>query len=130
MGKPLSRAKLTWSLVARDEPLAPEGLGAFAFNNSIGDFRLNRALDRISQFNAQGEVAIGESGTAEIATQLPVNPKRAATARRQALVRSDGLESTDGLGVALVHAAQFGLLLWIEALRRGRARKDSRCRSS
>jgi uncharacterized protein YfaS (alpha-2-macroglobulin family) len=75
MGKPLSKAKLTWSLVARDEPLAPEGLGNWAFGNAIYDFRLSRALDKISQYNAQGEVAIGESGTVEVRTPLPVNPK-------------------------------------------------------
>ena len=75
MGKPLSKAKLTWSLVARDDPFAPEGLATFAFNNAIYDFRLNRALDRISQYNAQGDVAIADDGRAQVATPLPVNPK-------------------------------------------------------
>ncbi|MGZ4967706.1 MAG: alpha-2-macroglobulin family protein, partial [Chthoniobacterales bacterium] len=75
MGKPLSKAKLVWSLVARDEALAPEGLSDFAFCNAIFDFRLNRALDRISQYNAQGEVAIDENGNAQIASALPLNPK-------------------------------------------------------
>lgn len=75
MGKPLSKARLTWSLVARDEPFAPENLTDFAFCNAITDFRLNRALDRLSQFNAQGEVAIDANGRAEIATAFPVNPK-------------------------------------------------------
>ena len=75
MGKPLAKAKLTWSLVARDAGFTPEGLSDYAFCNTIYDFRLNRALDRISQFNAQGDVAIGEDGTAEIASALPVNPK-------------------------------------------------------
>ena len=50
------KAKLTWSLVARDIPFKPEGLDEFAFCNGTEDFRLNRALDRISQFNAQGEL--------------------------------------------------------------------------
>ncbi|MEP6822264.1 MAG: alpha-2-macroglobulin family protein, partial [Chthoniobacterales bacterium] len=75
MGKPLSKAKLTWSLVARDDPFAPEGLTTFAFNNAIYDYRLNRALDRISQYNAQGEVEIKDDGRAQISTPLPVNPK-------------------------------------------------------
>jgi len=75
MGKPLSRAKVTWSLVARDENFAPEGLSGFAFCNAISDYRLNRALDRLSQFNAQGDVAVNENGIAQIATALPVNPK-------------------------------------------------------
>ena len=75
MGKPLAKARLTWSLIARDEGFTPEGLSDFAFCNTITDFRLNRALDRISQFNAQGEVAISEDGSAEIASALPVNPK-------------------------------------------------------
>ncbi|PZR77000.1 MAG: hypothetical protein DLM73_00890, partial [Chthoniobacterales bacterium] len=75
MGKPLVKAKLAWSLVARDDPFKPEGLADFAFCNAVEDFRLNRALDRISQFNAQGEADVDASGTAKIATQLPINPK-------------------------------------------------------
>lgn len=75
MGKPLSKAKLTWSLVARDEPFAPEGLGAYTFTNGINDFRLNRALDRVSQLNAQGDIAIDEQGSARLSTPLPINPK-------------------------------------------------------
>ncbi|HEV8185824.1 MAG TPA: MG2 domain-containing protein, partial [Chthoniobacterales bacterium] len=55
MGKPLSEAKLTWSLVGRDERFAPDGLSEFVFTNGIDGFRLNRALDRISQLNAQGD---------------------------------------------------------------------------
>jgi uncharacterized protein YfaS (alpha-2-macroglobulin family) len=75
MGKALSKAKLTWSLIARDENFTPEGLSDFAFCNAINEFRLNRALDRVSQFNAQGELTVGEEGVAEIKTALPVNPK-------------------------------------------------------
>jgi alpha-2-macroglobulin len=75
MGKPLVKAKLTWSLVARDEMFRPEGLSDFAFNNAIEDFRLNKALDRISQFNEQGEADLAADGTTKIAAQLPINPK-------------------------------------------------------
>jgi uncharacterized protein YfaS (alpha-2-macroglobulin family) len=75
MGKPLVKAKLTWSLVARDDPFKPEGLEDFAFCNAIEDFRLNRALGRISQFNAQGEVDVDASGVAKVATPLPINSK-------------------------------------------------------
>jgi uncharacterized protein YfaS (alpha-2-macroglobulin family) len=75
MGKPLVKAKLTWSLIARDETFRPEGLSDFAFNNAIEDFRLNKALDRISQFNDQGESDISADGTAKISAQLPINPK-------------------------------------------------------
>jgi len=75
MGKPLVKAKLTWSLVARDESFRPEGLGDFAFCNAIDDFRLNKALDRISQFNSQGEADIDAAGAAKITAQLPINPK-------------------------------------------------------
>jgi alpha-2-macroglobulin len=75
MGKPLVKAKLTWSLVARDETFRPEGFADFAFNNAIEDFRLNKALDRISQFNDQGEANLAADGTTKISAQLPVNPK-------------------------------------------------------
>src|SRR6202030_668872 len=70
MGKPLVKAKLTWSLVARDESFRPEGLSDFAFCNAIDDFRLNNALDRISQFNSQGEADIDAAGAAQITAQL------------------------------------------------------------
>ncbi len=36
---------------------------------------MNRALDRVSQFNAQGEVEVDANGTAKVATPLPINPK-------------------------------------------------------
>jgi alpha-2-macroglobulin len=75
MGKPLVKAKVAWSLVAREDVFRPDGLADFAFCNSIDDFRLNKALDRVSQFNAQGNAEIGADGTAKIATQLPINPK-------------------------------------------------------
>ena len=75
MGKPLVKAKLTWSLVARDDAFKPEGLADFAFCNAIEDFRVNKALDRISQFNAQGDADIDANGNAKISAQLPINPK-------------------------------------------------------
>jgi uncharacterized protein YfaS (alpha-2-macroglobulin family) len=75
MGKPLVKAKLTWSLVARDDSFRPEGLGDFAFCNAVDDFRVNKALDRISQLNAQGEASIDAEGNAKITTPLALNPK-------------------------------------------------------
>jgi len=75
MGQPLVKAKLTWSLVARDISFKPEGLDDFAFCNGTEDFRLNRALDRISQFNAQGEADLDAGGLAKIVTPLPLNSK-------------------------------------------------------
>ena len=75
MGKPLVKAKLTWSLIARDDPFKPEGLDEFIFCNGVEDFRLNRALDRISQFNAQGTADLDAAGVARVATPLPINPK-------------------------------------------------------
>jgi uncharacterized protein YfaS (alpha-2-macroglobulin family) len=75
MGKPLVKGKLAWSLVARDDAFKPERLDDFAFCNAINDFRLNRALDRISQFNAQGDVEVSADGVAKVVTALPINPK-------------------------------------------------------
>src|SRR3954466_2658285 len=75
MGKPLVKGKLTWSLVARDNPFRPDRLDDFAFCNAIGNFRLNRALDRISQFNAQGDLNLSADGIANVVTSLPINPK-------------------------------------------------------
>jgi alpha-2-macroglobulin len=75
MGKPLVKAKLTWSLVARDETFRPEGFADFAFNGGMENFRLSKALDRISQFNDQGVADIAADGTAKISAQLPINPK-------------------------------------------------------
>ncbi|MBA2432423.1 MAG: hypothetical protein H0V56_09970, partial [Chthoniobacterales bacterium] len=75
MGAPLTKAKLTWSLVARDDPFNPEGFSDYAFGNAVYDARLNRALDRVSRFDAQGDVAVDENGRATITTPLPVNTK-------------------------------------------------------
>jgi uncharacterized protein YfaS (alpha-2-macroglobulin family) len=88
MGKPLSKAKLTWSLVARDEPFKPDGLAAFAFNNNIWDYRLNRALDRLSRLDAQGDVAVDENGFARITTPLPVNSKAPQPRARSCCAKS------------------------------------------
>jgi alpha-2-macroglobulin len=75
MGKPLVKAKLTWSLVARDVAFKPDGLDDFVFCNGTEDFRLNRALDRISQFNAQGEADLDTNGVAKVAASVPINSK-------------------------------------------------------
>ncbi|MFN2476736.1 MAG: alpha-2-macroglobulin [Chthoniobacterales bacterium] len=74
-GAPLTKAKLTWSLVGRDQRFTPEGLSGFVFTNGIDDFRLNRALGRISQLNAQGDLAIDATGATRLTTALPVNSK-------------------------------------------------------
>ena len=75
MGAPLSRAKVTWSLVARDQGFKPEGLEAYAFCEAIEDFRLQSALDHTSQFNAQGNADLDPNGAATVRTQFPLNPK-------------------------------------------------------
>lgn len=75
MGTPLSKAKVTWSLVGRDERFVPEGMSAYVFTNGIDEFRLNRQLDRLSQLNAQGEIVVDEHGVARLTIPLPVNAK-------------------------------------------------------
>ena len=75
MGKPLSQAELTWSLVARDTAFQPEGFEAFAFCNAIQHHELNRALDRVSQVNEQGEVELDATGAAAVSVPLSLNPK-------------------------------------------------------
>jgi uncharacterized protein YfaS (alpha-2-macroglobulin family) len=75
MGAPLSRAKVTWSLVARDQAFKPEGLDIYAFCDAIEDFRLQNALDYTSQFNAQGSADLDPKGAATVRTQFPLNPK-------------------------------------------------------
>lgn len=75
MGAPLSRAKVTWSLVARDQAFLPEGLEIYAFCEAIEDFRLQNALDHTSQFNAQGTADLDPTGAATVRTQFPLNPK-------------------------------------------------------
>jgi len=76
MGKPLSQAKVAWTLVARDAGFLPEGLDAFAFCDAVGDPALERALDRISQLNDQGEAELeAASGRAIVSAALPLNPK-------------------------------------------------------
>jgi len=75
MGAPLSRAKVTWSLVARDQPFKAEGLETYAFCDAIENFQLQNALDHTSQFNAQGTADLDPTGAATVRTQFPLNPK-------------------------------------------------------
>ncbi|MGI8435596.1 MAG: alpha-2-macroglobulin family protein [Chthoniobacterales bacterium] len=75
MGKPLSKARLSWSLVARDSGFTPDEFIDFVFCNGIYDFRLNRPLDRLSQYNAQGQLAVDAEGRAQVTTPLPLNSK-------------------------------------------------------
>ena len=119
MGKPLVKAQLTWSLVARDDAFKPEGLEDFAFCNAIEDFRLNRALDRISQFNAQGKADVDASGVAKIATPAADQSEGAAAARGQASLRGDRSQPANGLGIPRVCAAELGFLFRVSPARRG-----------
>ncbi|HWM26222.1 MAG TPA: MG2 domain-containing protein [Chthoniobacterales bacterium] len=75
MGAPLSRAKVTWSLVARDQAFKPEGLEIYVFCDAIENYRLQNALDHTSQFNAQGTADLDPTGAAKVRTQFPLNPK-------------------------------------------------------
>jgi len=75
MGKPLTHARLSWSLVGRDQKLTPEALSEYAFCDAIENYRLERALDRTSQLNAQGSMNLDPGGGALVRTQFPLNAK-------------------------------------------------------
>ena len=75
MGKPLSKAQLTWSLSASDDGFAPAGFAAFDFCHAIHDYRLNEQLARVSHFSEEGKADIGAEGVATVATTIPLNTK-------------------------------------------------------
>lgn len=75
MGKPLSRAQLTWSIEADDADFVPAGFDDFAFCEAIEDSRLERELDRLSHFTDQGKLDLGADGSAGLQFQMPLNVK-------------------------------------------------------
>ncbi len=75
MGKPLSKAQLTWSIEANDAGFTPDGFDDFDFCHAIEDYRMNRELDRVSHFSDQGKLDLAADGTAAVALQMPWNPK-------------------------------------------------------
>ena len=75
MGKPLSKAQLTWSIDAHDENFAPDGFDDFDFGNGITDERLNRDLDELSHFSAQGKETLDPKGGSIINATVPLNTK-------------------------------------------------------
>ncbi|MEO8353391.1 MAG: MG2 domain-containing protein, partial [Chthoniobacteraceae bacterium] len=75
MGKPLSKARLTWSIDARDMPFSSDEFRDFDFNQAIDNYRLNRELDRLSQFSQQGQADLDDKGTASLEIALPLNAK-------------------------------------------------------
>lgn len=75
MGKPLSKAQLTWSIDAHDEAFSPEGFDEFQFGHGITDDRLNRELGKLSHFAEQGKAGLDAQGGATIHTNVTINPK-------------------------------------------------------
>lgn len=75
MGKPLSKARLSWTLRAEDMPFQPEGFGGFAFCDALADYRLVQALGRAGEFASQGQEDLSREGKAEISSQVMLNPK-------------------------------------------------------
>ena len=75
MGKPLTKAKLSWSLNATDENFQPADFSEFAFGHAIDDYRLNDHLDRLGSFYDQGAMALDEHGSATVALRVPINRK-------------------------------------------------------
>ncbi len=75
MGKPLSKAQLTWSLEATDDGFKPAGFDAFDFCHAIQDYELNQRLDRLSHFSEEGKAEIDAEGGAKVATTIPLNKK-------------------------------------------------------
>jgi uncharacterized protein YfaS (alpha-2-macroglobulin family) len=75
MGKPLSTARLAWTLTANDGGFAPAGFAPFDFCNAINNYRLNGELDRNSQFSDEGKTDLDARGGAKVKATIPINPK-------------------------------------------------------
>ncbi len=75
MGKPLSKAQLKWTIRAQDDGFSPAGFDAFGFCNDIHDYRVEQALDRVSEYTTQGEVDLSNAGRATVTAAVPSNPK-------------------------------------------------------
>ncbi len=75
MGKPLSKARLSWTLRAEDVPFAPAGFADFIFCDALGDRRLGQALKRVGEFSTQGQADLSQDGQVAIVTKVPLNSK-------------------------------------------------------
>lgn len=75
MGKPLSKARLTWSIDASDDGFSPAGFEAFDFCDAIDDLDLRNKLGRFASFSRQGEAELDAQGAAQIETLVPLNSK-------------------------------------------------------
>ncbi|MDB6149291.1 MAG: Large extracellular alpha-helical protein [Chthoniobacter sp.] len=125
MGKALSKAEVTWSLQGDDAGFAPEGFDDFAFCDAIGDYRLQRALDRRSHFADQGKLELGEDGSTKVETTFPLNSKapQPRTARLLCEITDLNQQTVSEQSSATVHSSDFylGLRTLPEVVRSGDA---------
>ena len=90
---------------------SPRGSPPSPSATAIYDYRLNRALDRLSQSQCAGRDRSRRQRRRADRHPAAGESESAATARRQAAVRGHGPQSADRLGVARLRAAQLGVLL-------------------
>jgi uncharacterized protein YfaS (alpha-2-macroglobulin family) len=98
-GKPLSRARVHWSLSAMDRPLQPDGFDVFAFDRCFEETRWGR---QPGGFTASGDGQINGASNCVIHTEVPPNPQ-APQARAVSLL----VEMTDTDQQTLTHSAEF-----------------------
>ena len=123
MGKPLSKARLSWSLTADDESFAPPGFDDFDFCHAIRDYRLNRQLDRLAHFNDQGEAQLDAHGMSTVSARVPLNSKAPQPRSGRLLCEITDLDQqtvSESTGFN-VHSSDFylGLRRLPEVLRQG-----------
>jgi uncharacterized protein YfaS (alpha-2-macroglobulin family) len=105
MGKPLSKAQLSWSISAHDEAFEPEAFEDFEFADAISDYRLEQHLDRKSAFTQQGKTTLDADGKASIEANVPLNSKAPQPRAVRVLCEVTDVNQQTGLFRAKLHAA-------------------------
>ena len=111
MGKPLSKAQLTWSLEASDNGFSPAGFEAFDFCHAIHDSDLNEELERHSHFSQEGKAEIDAEGRAKVATTIPLNTKapQPRSARLLCEITDVNQQTVSEASAFTIHSSDFYL---------------------
>lgn len=75
MGRPLTTAKVVWSLRAKDTSFSPSGFEGFNFTDALFDYRLQGKILGETRFSTSGRSNVGTEGSLNVGLKVPANPR-------------------------------------------------------